>query len=43
MDISVESLAAIQQEIAEGGAPVDLGINWDDVPFDDDSKIIGEL
>ena len=43
--ISVEDLAALQQEIGEGGGtPIDLDIDWDDIPFaDDDSEIIGEL
>ena len=43
--ITVDDLAALEQEIAEGGGtPVDLDIDWDDIPFaDDDSEIIGEL
>lgn len=45
MGISAESWAAIQQEIAEGGGtPVDLDIDWDDIPLsDDDSEAIIEL
>lgn len=45
MGISAESLAALQKEIAEDGCtPVDLDIEWDDIPFaDNDSEIIGEL
>lgn len=44
MGISAETFAALQQEIAEcGSAPVDLDIDWDDVLFDDDSEILGEL
>lgn len=44
MGISAETFAALQQEIAEcGGAPIDLDIDWDDVLFDDDSEILGEL
>lgn len=36
MGISVEDLAALEQEIAEGGGtPVDLDIDWDDIPFAD--------
>lgn len=42
--ISDDNFAALQQEIAEGGGtPVDLGIDWDDVPFDDDSETIIEI
>ena len=45
MGISVEDLAAIRQEIAEGGGvPIDLDIDWNDIPFaENDSEIIGEL
>lgn len=45
MGISAETYAALQQEIAEGGGtPIDLGIDVDDIPFDDDdSEIIVEL
>lgn len=43
MGISAEAYTALQQEIVEGGGtPVDLGIDWEEVPFDD-SEIIGEL
>lgn len=43
MGISAEAYTAPQQEIVEGGGtPVDLGIDWEEVPFDD-SEIIGEL
>lgn len=44
IDISVKDHTAIQQEIAEGGGtPIDLVIDWDDVPFDDNSIIIRKL
>lgn len=45
MGISAEGLAALQQEIAEGGGtPVDLDIDWDNIPFADDcSETIIEL
>ena len=44
MGLSAENFAALEQEIAEdGGIPIDLGIDWDDVPFDDESEIIAEL
>lgn len=43
MGISAEAYTALQQEIVEGGGtPVELGIDWEEVPFDD-SEIIGEL
>lgn len=43
MGISAEAYTALQQEIVEGGGtPVDLGIDWEEVPFDN-SEIIGEL
>jgi len=43
--ITVNDLAALEQEIAEGGGtPIDLDIEWDDIPFaDDDSEAIIEL
>lgn len=42
---TVDDLTALEQEIAEdGGTPVDLDIDWDDIPFaDDDSEAIIEL
>lgn len=44
MGISAETYAALQQEIAEGGGtPIDLGIDVDDIPFDDDSETVSEL
>lgn len=44
LGISVEDFDALQQEIAEGGGtPIDLGIDWDDVPFDDDPETLTKL
>ena len=45
MGISVEGYAALQQEIAEGGGtPIDLDIDWEDIPFaDDDLETFAEL
>ena len=44
MGVSAENFGSIQREIAEGdGTPSDLDINWDDIPFADDSEIIATL
>lgn len=44
MGISVEDFAALQQEIAEGGGtPINLDIDWEDIPFVDNSETLEEL
>lgn len=44
MGISVKDHTAIQQEIAEGGdTPIGLGIDENEIPFNDDSEIKGQI